>query len=94
MQFLCQRLQTCGDFGDFLNAVAGVLLGTGEQLNIVDHDHVQAALPLQPAGTGNQRGNRNTTGLVHMKGHGLHMLGGGGELFEIGFGNIATPDFR
>ena len=58
LQFLGQCLQAAGDLGDFLHAVlAAVAPGALQQLEIVDHDHADIVLPLQPPGAGAERSN-------------------------------------
>jgi hypothetical protein len=64
-ELLRQRLQAGRDLGDFLHAVlVGALGGAGQQLEIVDDDHVEALLALQAPRARRKLGDRDAAGLV------------------------------
>src|SRR3546814_4222097 len=56
VQLLGERLQAAGDLRDLVHAIfARLAAGALQELEIIDHDHADAALALQPPRTGAQR---------------------------------------
>src|SRR6202041_1636785 len=65
IQLLGERLQAGGDLGHFLHAVIVAALARSlQQLDVVDHDHVEPFLPLEPARPRRQLRNRQAARLV------------------------------
>ena len=75
VQLLRQRLQIGGDLGDLLHAVLrGAPARAGDELQVVDDQEVEAALPLQPARAGGELADRDAAGLVDVERDALHLL--------------------
>ena len=68
VEFLGQRLEPGGDFGDFLHAVfARAAARALQELDIVDDQEIEAALPLEPPRARRELRNRKTAGLVDIE---------------------------
>src|SRR5580704_11414368 len=68
VEFLGERFEPGGDLGDFLNAIFGGAAAVAlQELNVVDHQEIEAALPLEPARPRRQLADRETAGLVDVK---------------------------
>src|SRR5580704_6946961 len=68
VEFLGERFEPGGDLGDFLNAVFGGAAAVAlQELNVVDHQEIEAALALEPARPRRQLADRETAGLVDVK---------------------------
>jgi hypothetical protein len=74
VQLLGQRLQAGGDLGDFLHAAfrSRAPRRALQQLDIVDHQQVEAALALEPARAGCELRDGDAAGLVDRAGMLLH----------------------
>src|SRR3984893_16600346 len=93
VQFLGERFQAGGDLRDFLHAiVVAALSRTLQQLNIVDHDEVEALLPLQPARARGELRNRKTAGLVDIERQRLQFDRVVADFLEVGLGDAAAAD--
>src|SRR6202790_104939 len=67
VQFLGQRLQAGGDLGDFLDPIVGAFSCSLQQLDIVDHQKVEALLSFQPARARGELRDRKAAGLVDIE---------------------------
>src|SRR6202790_539941 len=92
IQFLGERLQAGRDLRDFLHAVVAALAGALKQLNVIDHEEVEALLPLQPARARGELRDRKSAGLVDIKRQRLQFDRVIPDLFEISLGDAATAD--
>ena len=92
VEFLGQRLEAGGDFGHFLHAVVGLLARALQQLDVVDHDHVEALLPLQPARAGGELRDRQAAGFVDVERQRLQLDRVVADLLEIGLADAAAAD--
>src|SRR5665213_3784851 len=92
VQFLGQRFQAGGDLGDFLHAVVGTLARPLQQLDVIDHDHIEALLPLQPARARGQLRDRQAAGFIDIERQRLQLDRIIADFLEVGFGNAAAAD--
>src|SRR5579872_3209926 len=92
VEFFGERLQTGGDFRDFLDAVVGAPRRALEELNVVDHQQVETSLPLQSPRACGQLGNRETTGFVNIERQRLELDRIIADLLEIVLGDPAAAD--
>ena len=72
-EFLRQRLEAGGDLGQFLHPVLALLGGAGEELEIVDHEDIEALLALQAPGACDELRDGDAAGLVDVERHPLHL---------------------
>src|SRR5947209_14117404 len=93
IQFFRQRLQAGRDLREFLHAVLAARPRAGEKLDIVDHEYIEATLPLQPSRARGQLRDRQTTRLIDVEGNRLHLPCGFGDAMEIAFVDVAAADF-
>ncbi len=63
-----------------------------EQLQIVDHQHVEAALALEAPRPRGELGDRKAAGLVDIERDRLHQPRRGDDAMKFGFGDVAAPD--
>ena len=91
-EFLRERLQAGGDLGQLLHAVLALFRRAREQLQVVDDQHIEAALPLQTPGPRRQLGDRNAAGLVDVERDRLHLPRRFGDLVEIILAHVAAAD--
>ena len=90
VELLGELLQAAADLGNFLDAiVVGVLARALEQLEIIDDDHADALLPLQPAGAGAQRGDGQAGRVVDVERQALQFGRGAGQLAEFLLADLA-----
>ena len=92
-QFLGQRLQAHGDFGDFLHAAFGGLAGgAAEKLQIIDDDEAKAALAFQAAGPGRHLRDGEAAGGVDVKRQRLQFAADFDDAVEFVLGDLAAAD--
>ncbi len=93
VELLGERLEPGGDFSDFLHAVfAGAAARSLQELDIVDHQEIEAALALEPARARRQLADRQTAGLVDVERQVLQFDRDVLDFLEIGFGDGAAAD--
>ena len=61
-------------------------------MQVVDDDHVEAALAFQAPGTRCELGNGDAAGVVDVERQRLHALGDGGQLGELILVDVAAAD--
>src|SRR5262249_11176133 len=100
LELLGERLETCGDLGHLLHAaLGGASRRALQELQIVDHQAIEAALALQASRARGELRDRETTGLVDVERQLLHRAREGDNLVEISLGDLTAAydgggDFR
>jgi len=92
VQFLGERLQAGGDLGDFLNPIVGAPSRPLQQLNIIDHQQIEALLPLEPARARRELRDRKPAGFVDIEWQRLQLDRIIADFFEIALGDAAAAD--
>ena len=67
-------------------------VGAAQELQVVDHQHVQPVGAFQAAGAGGDLGDGQRGGVVDEERAGLQRLGGLDEAAELGLGHVAAAD--
>ena len=87
VELLGERLEVGGDLRDFLHAIVVAALARAlQQLDVVDHDQVEALLPLQPPGARGELRDRQAAGFVDVERQRLQLDRVVADLLEIGLG--------
>ena len=89
MQFLGDGFEALGDFGDFLNPAIGARGGRADELQVVDHQHIEPVGALEAAGAGGKGRDRQGGCVVDVEGAGFERFGSLDEAAEFFFGHIA-----
>ncbi len=92
IQFLAECLQAGCDFRDLLHTIIGALVSL-HQLNVVDDQHIEAALALEPPGAGGQLGDGYAACLVDIERNAMHHLRTTDQLLKFRVVDFTTPDF-
>ena len=79
VELLGQRLQAGGDLGELLHAVLALLGRAVRELEVVDHEDIEALLALEAPGARGELGDGDAAGLVDVEGDALHLAGGVGD---------------
>ena len=94
VQLFGDALNPAGDLGDLLfPTVLAANVWRFEELEVVDHDHADAVLLLEPAGFGLEFVDRETRGVVDPDGRLGELAGDLHELGEIGLAEKTAPQF-
>ncbi len=92
-QFLGQRLEAHGDFGDFLHAAFGGLAGgAAEKLQIIDDDEAKAALAFQAPGPRRHLRDGEAAGGVDVERQRLQFAADFDDAVEFVLGDLAAAD--
>lgn len=92
-EFASKCFEATGDFGDLLDAVAGVAIGTLEELEVVDDDHANIVVMGGAASFVAEFENGHGTGVVDIKWDFVHFAESIANPGEIFVGEIAGADF-
>ena len=93
IEFFRQSLQAGGDLGDFLYPVVIAAFARAlQQLDVVDHDQIEALLPFQPAGAGGELRNRQAAGFIDIEREMLKFDRVVTNLVELALGDSTTAN--
>jgi len=94
VELLGQRLEPRRDLGDLLHTtLAGALARALQQLQVIDHQEIEAALTLKPARTCGKLADREAAGFIDIKRQILQLDRNVLDFLEIGFVDPAAADF-
>ena len=92
-EFASKGFEAAGDFGDLLDAVAGVAIGTLEELEVVDDDHANIMVMGGAACFVAELEDGHRAGVVDIKRNFVHFAESIANPGEIFVGEVAGADF-
>ena len=95
LELLGQRLEPGGDLGHLLHPALGGTPGRAlQQLQIIDHEKIQAALAFEAAGARRQLRDREAAGFIDVQRQLLHGPCEGDDPVEIVLRDLTAPNSR